>query len=1458
MNLGHDFKTPGILRAGFDYQDLISIQLLIRYFREPSLYDWIKVEATEAEFQSIDDIVARRPDGRFELRQVKFTPDPTETAVALDWDWLLAKKTPKTRSLIQKWLPTTILHLDHGTLASASLHTDRRPGGTFAEALDDVLVVYDRIPHVVLSRIHEQLGNETDARRFFEVFEFHHSEDVLEDLEYRLKAVLVPSDTNETGWLSLRKAVWTWATQKDRPGPGGKIRHLDLRQIIARKPTPIPQDFRVPAGYSPPDKAFDNSFRDRVRNNDGVHVLWGPPGRGKSTYLSHLVDQKRPGNEVWIRHHYFLSLTDSSHGRFYFTEIAHSLCDQLQTAGEEGSARLDLSSVIAKRAGELAAKGGRLIIVIDGLDHVWRERRSLEQMVQLFDHLLPLPPNVSLIVGSQKVPDAQLPPRLLKIAPKSKWLELPLMSPDVVHGWLQGQAKTRHLVIGSDDEARRERSGKKALAITLRNLSLAFHRASRGLPLHLIYALETLVRRGGAVTASDVDALPACPDGDIRTYYQGLWTRISPLARELLHVLAGLQFALPPSGLWQCFGRAPDVEAAIDEIDHLMERRRTGVIPFHGSIFAFVRELADHDGIWGQRGGDVVTWLETMAPPYWRWAWLWVTKGQLGDVGGLKSGPDRAWVIDAMARGYPLEQITLILSRAEDAAFEAFDLCRTFELRSLATRVDNAVEFQIHDFGPFFETAAAVTEDDFPRLVIEDDVTSLPPGLMMPGLRSIDPAKRPDLAGKVLDDLQRRMRDQMEERRYSSTPSDWRTDAVRVLAWTPAPELDRLRKYAAQFRDGEALVTAFARECLFGDKSTLLIPLSRAPLNRALAREVVAAFCLEGLAPDGNQLPSELLAHPLGQAFGALCGSDVQTESSLDLDLLLGNRDYDKRFTGTRAGLHNLFFATFASVCGSAGVAPSLTVSPSLQDDWVASAAAEIVDIASELARAWTDEKIPPTARRLYEAIGLAQPRHRGFVTDLHFNDARLAVMDIAIDLQTLALAQAATQRIDTDDLLAISASPWWLAELWLGAFSERRLPFHTEAAAARLVAIIDQGIASAVTQFDERSRLAADLARFAHDNGLVEQARSALRRAASCMIGYNWHKDMFAFEVLDAIEHVSEVVPAFALELLLRLAPVYDSLSDFTDGDETRHARGTFYELIARLDVDRVAVLHGHLIDAENWHLADQVVHSAAQALPNTSTTVALLRTFVEPGGRQIAQAFADQHGLTDLSGHLNRAIGTSQPNLAVPAPSPPKLRRGLKQGRPPRVADYPAEQLGKLVTAIRRANLDYTLERDLIVKWLQHWEKQGQAKAALKALENQLDSGGFDTMVGRTLDAAYAVARRALGRSAAYPWIVRAHKHQYGWYRYMTDSKANLARLDTVAKDYPARWKDFIIDASVGIPIGLGEAPSRSLGIGRLVYFLVKVGQTKMAIDYVLTLVKILEAEVSDLPLPAAKWAA
>ena len=121
---GHDFKKTGLLRAGFQYQDLVAIEILIEFYRQRNLYDWVQLEAEDSNFRSIEDVVACRSDGRYELTQVKFTADPM--AHSLNWEWLTARKGSGT-SLLQKWANTTLYHRCKKTLASASLKNRSYP-----------------------------------------------------------------------------------------------------------------------------------------------------------------------------------------------------------------------------------------------------------------------------------------------------------------------------------------------------------------------------------------------------------------------------------------------------------------------------------------------------------------------------------------------------------------------------------------------------------------------------------------------------------------------------------------------------------------------------------------------------------------------------------------------------------------------------------------------------------------------------------------------------------------------------------------------------------------------------------------------------------------------------------------------------------------------------------------------------------------------------------------------------------------------------------------------------------------------------------------------------------------------------------------------------------------------------------------------------------------------------------
>ena len=95
------FKTPGIVRTAFEYQDLIGIEILIHFFRDSSLYACVELECLDPNVGYLDDIVATRADGSLELVQVKFTVDPNK--YPLSWDWLMEAK-PRGTSLCRSGL----------------------------------------------------------------------------------------------------------------------------------------------------------------------------------------------------------------------------------------------------------------------------------------------------------------------------------------------------------------------------------------------------------------------------------------------------------------------------------------------------------------------------------------------------------------------------------------------------------------------------------------------------------------------------------------------------------------------------------------------------------------------------------------------------------------------------------------------------------------------------------------------------------------------------------------------------------------------------------------------------------------------------------------------------------------------------------------------------------------------------------------------------------------------------------------------------------------------------------------------------------------------------------------------------------------------------------------------------------------------------------------------------------
>ena len=1451
---GHDYKTPGLIRAGFQYQDLVAIEVLINFYRQRNLYAWVQLDAEDRAFRAVEDVVACRPDGLYELTQVKFTADPDNPANSLSWAWLTTS-TGAGKSLLQKWAETTLHHKATGTLARAALKTDRVPDVAFAKCLGGTKVDYALVSTEDRALVEKQLGSLEAAKSFFDSFEFVHSQPRLDDLEDTLWSKIA-SDTDRGGWCLFRAQVQLWSTRRRQPAPDGRIKYIHLRQVFSvERSKPLPQDFLVPLTYSVPDEHFHRSFAKRITGSDGVTVLWGPPGRGKSTYLSHCIATADRKRAVWIRHHYFLNLKDRSEGRFHYHAIARSLEHQLRKAIPYlNGSRRDLGGLLEAVALRLQSEGRKLIVVVDGLDHVWRDHRDHEDMEALFDALLPLPTNTRLVVGTQKIANEHLPAKLLNALPSKSWTELPLMSEVAVHRWLHLQDEAGRLNV---EMARWQTRGQAVRAI-----ARVFHDISQGLPLHLIYSFEGVARVGNAITAEAVTALPACPTGDIRDYYRSFWERISTKARTTMHVLAGLEFGPPPFAMHDCFGRSDESLEALGEINHLLDYRETEVRPFHGSLFAFVRDLPEHEVTLRAHASDVVAWLEACAPVYWRWAWLWITKAQIGNQTDLLASPNRDWAISSLVAGFPIEQIITILGHAENAAFEAFDLPRLIGLRSLKKRALNAPEFQTDQWPIFLEVAASLSDDPNVKTILRTELHRAPSSLMSFIVRSADESIRVDVARAAIDELNRRITHLGDD---EMVDGDQQAELARSIVAVVANDNHENAQhcvftYARRSPNPDALIASYAKASVLASNFDNVFAAGERWSRHDLDRDVLAALCLEGLAPAAKP-ELKALTHPAVRCFETLKGDDATKRRSLTnrnlSRLFVGGSGPDAMSAAEMGGaLYETFYAALAAGL-SGGKAPGWSKIPEdVEATWLRGAVVALERLAERIVEGWKTSRQWPTLQGIYRAFELKPPTSRDRDVQRWYVAIRLALRDLAVDLCTIAIGLVPNAHIDVDDIESASRSPFWLDELWLETFSDRRLPLHTPNAAEAFVEKVTHYLDSTVMEFNERATTAAKLALFAFDNGLVPLAQKELRRAVGCLLGYGWHKDMFAFEVLESLDLLAKNGNAEAQRALLELAGEFEAITDYTDHDETDHAREYYYEAIAAHFPERVPSCYAHLIRDEEWRYAEALAIAFARTDYAASWTGrALLETYIVP---------SETRALENIDSTLRTATGTAlvtvqrKTGRAIeeePAKKEIATESGKAEVSAPDPRDFPPGMLQGYLSATR--NVDgYDDRRKLVIEWLRFWEAAGRVDEMLTDYEATSDTKHFLDLE-HTLDVAFEIALKKQGRSKAFPWIVRAHVTRYGWGApWLSSSDEAQSRMRSVAQYYRRRWQEFIRSTTKPTFAALAERDNIVVGMSRLVFFLVEVGEQSIAQSCALEMAKVFKEELAEQPIEVPEW--
>ena len=1442
----------GARRSGDDYQDLVAAEAMLRILKHPSRYGWVKLEAKEA--GKLDDVLVLRRDGIVEATQVKYSTDTLRPNDPWTWDRFL--KTSKTGpSLLQDWF-NSVKQLDEAFVSTEpKLVSNRKAGDDLhldGNGRVDVSLTCDGI----LDKIQSQLDENTSE--FLERFRFEVGEQDLVALDERLSREYERIGVSAHGWLNLKDAIRRWIRCEQLP-VDGQIRLTQVRlACLWSELRPLPQDLEVPPDYTfPPD--FHDHFLQRINEGMGsTIVLTAGPGMGKSTYLSRLVQELEGAGRPAIRHHYALQSTNPS-DRFKANRVAESLMAHIQRdlseflgeIGTENPNPQDFRDWLTEVGQQLHESSRLLVLVIDGLDHAWRETDSREELTALFDQLIPVPVGTVLVVGTQPVADNQLPRALLVDAPRVHWETLPRLDVKAVADWLRHHEDLLPISRPSDEDEYPHAQTAELL-----------HAKTTGHPLVLKYVIEQIDQLGEHLTVDAVEAILAQPAESVDDYYRGLWVSLSEQARDAVFLLAISRFPWPKDSLIDCLQLVGydtgNALTARSSILHLLGRDLMGQKAFHSSLIQFVIQLPEFGDRVTTLRSAILEWLESTAPDFWRRSHLWTFQLEAGDENPLLSGTDRQWTVDSLAAGHPTREVVRVLETAAWRAIEIGDFPKYVD-RGLLTDYVESIRHQGEATRWMFATQLALDADEYLKLRSTAEIFNLSDSHLLELAKHLYAADEKDGVDRCFDEVNRRNRREIGGLYSSTNREDWYAYTAQLAGLngvSPSRIVDFLRISSSDNVQVEVVENWIAGLRCVGDVSSAIqvleLDVSR-EVRRSLSRYTAVQATREQIDLTTNDCENML---PLYASLYRLvhsrdCSSDILDEPVIPADEF--SFDYAEFPMQIGRYVHDLFFHLVLQEIQSRG--STETWRP---DDevgwWLKLSLPSLCQGARWVAESWVNEGQFAVTAAFDATASLVQPPLDGDLAQRRRSDGfEIALQTITEDLLALRGAASGEVRLSSNEADSIAEHPFCRYRQVLACIVEGSIDVSKSTFESVCISIQSE-LAATIEPFSERATVYAMLANGCARHGMIERAKRYLSEAAENLVGYGYHKDLSLWTALQAIETVASNSPV-EQSWFYEIAPAVAAIDEFTDGDETGHLPAELGALLLLSDANLAIKYVKSLTDDEKYGDVEDITREIVRNGDLTDPVISsLVSTCIEPSLVRILEERAssgDEMAVEMLRLSPSFSSGLPDNDASTDTYYPSLMDEPLDDGDltgPDWHLNYPPADLDRLVKQI--SSLSQPQIANKLTSWLRDWADSGCASDALNAAEQHYLVDDRLVVDNQTV----LVVKRIGGLSRSYDWLVRAQQSNYGWMPRWTSHEETKNRWSMLKRDFPEAWHDFLIRS---IKPKRGHSHWFVGTFAHLIEYLVFLDREEDARAAANQLVETISGLVSGQDLPVPDWA-
>jgi hypothetical protein len=402
------------IRSGYTFEDFFALKLFYDWLKEPNLYKTVRIQYIPDELDTnkfyLDDIVAVDKNDFYHCYQLKHKQNPSTDAWTFE---SFLEKGKKREALIEKWISSHSLipkGRGLGYFVTNGL-ADNKIGLCLTGTKLDVKKIETSFPEFY-KQLLDFSSNANELSSFLNTFSFCFNYPDKEEFERNLRSAYYNDlKVTKAGFDNLLLSIYREGSEKNPT----EFTIDGIKKILEwYNPRPLKQNFEVPQDFELYDnKKHGDLLKELSKASGGIKVIVGKPGVGKSTYLSNLhtflTESKKT---LSIRHHYHLNPKDSSYyERLNAIRAIEALKAEFRKLSDDvlgdfanhNLRHTPLNEIINRVAQYHYSLGKAFVLIIDGLDHVIRERKSEKELLSFLDEILVPQNGLWIILGTQEL-----------------------------------------------------------------------------------------------------------------------------------------------------------------------------------------------------------------------------------------------------------------------------------------------------------------------------------------------------------------------------------------------------------------------------------------------------------------------------------------------------------------------------------------------------------------------------------------------------------------------------------------------------------------------------------------------------------------------------------------------------------------------------------------------------------------------------------------------------------------------------------------------------------------------------------------------------------------------------------------------------------------------------------------------------------------------------------------------